>query len=618
MNRYLARFGDPKLLKKGFNFLRRHGFKKTLIKVAFPYSIPYSICPGRTWTNADHTRGYSYKENFDEAKINNEITSFKQKPLISIVVPVYNIDPHWLNLAIESVKRQFYANWELCLADDASTNQKTIDYMKQLSHPRIKVTFCPHNQGISGASNAAIEMATGEYIALLDNDDELTRDALFEVVKRINNDGAEFIYSDEDLMDVSGRCYNPHFKSDFNPDLLRCHNYITHFSVIRKTIIDRLGGFRSKFNGAQDYDLILRVVDQTDKIAHVPKVLYHWRTLPSSTSSNPGSKNYADKAGKDALLESFQRNHIPALATYGNAPFYYMARRKIIGKPKVSIIIPFKDRPDFLERSIESILIKTPYENYEIIGVNNRSTDKMTLQVMKELAAVDSRVRFIDYDLPFNYSAINNLAVNEFATGEQILLLNNDTTVINADWLTALLEHSQREEVGAVGGKLIYPHGTIQHAGVFIGIGTPPELAVAGHLHRGVPKDYHGYYNRVLSVQNVSAVTGACLMVKKSLYQALGGLNEKELKVAYNDVDFCLRLREQGFLNVYTPYCEIYHFESISRGQEHEDKERMDRFIKEINYMRTRHKNIIMSGDPYYNPNLSRLTEDFAMTPIDN
>ena len=537
----------------------------------------------------------------------DKIETFPKEPLISIIMPVYNVDPQWLEKAITSVESQWYKNWELCIADDKSTNPETIAYLKNIQNPKIKITFLETNLNISGASNAALALATGEYIALLDNDDELTPDALYEVVKCINQTDADFIYSDEDFIDIEGECSNPHYKPDFSPDLLLSHNYITHFSCFRKTLLDKVGHFDSQFDGSQDYDLFLRLTEQTDNIQHIQKILYHWRTIEGSTSADSEAKPEAIERSKRVLENAMQRRGVEASIEYGNLNHFFRVKYTIIGQPLVSIIIPFKDKPELLDMCVNSILKTSTYAHYEIIGISNNSESKEVFELMETLEKKDSRVSFYEYNTEFNYADINNHAVNTYAKGEHVLLLNNDIEVIEPSWIEAMLEHSQREEIGCVGAKLYYPDDTIQHAGVIIGLG-----GYAGHSHKMYPRDNPGYFNRLNAIQNLSAVTAACLMIKKRIYQEIDGMDAVNFKVAYNDVDFCLRVMEEGYYNLFTPYAQMYHHESISRGYE-TTPEKIARFQTEKDALYKRHPYILENGDPYYNPNLTQDKEDFSL-----
>ena len=587
-----------KLLKKSMPFL--------------PIQTPQPTEPQKESSNSKqipHT--YCYNEPALTESVKLTLETLDTQPLISLIMPVYNVDPKWLDKAIKSVEAQWYQNWELCIADDKSDNIETIEYLKNIDNPKIKIRFLETNLNISGASNAALELATGEYIALMDNDDEITPNALYEVVKKINETDADFIYSDEDFIDTEGNCANPHYKPDFSPDLLLSHNFITHFACFRRSLLDEVGYFNSAFDGSQDYDLFLRLTERTEKIAHIPKVLYHWRTLETSTSANAQAKPEAIERGRKVLEAAIKRRGIDATVEHGNLPHYFRVKYAIKDNPLVSIIIPFKDKPELLEMSVNSILEKSTYQNYEIIGISNNSQDPKVFELMQELEAKDSRVKFHEYNTEFNYADINNHAVNSYAKGEHVLLLNNDIEVISPDWIEAMLEHSQREEIGCIGAKLYYPNDTIQHAGVIIGLG-----GYAGHSHKMYPRDNPGYFNRLNVVQNVSAVTAACLMIKKSLYQQVGGMDEVKFKVAYNDVDFCLRVMEAGYRNLFTPYAQMYHHESISRGYE-TTPEKIARFQKEKDALFERHQEILTSGDPYYNPNLTHDKEDFSLREIE-
>jgi O-antigen biosynthesis protein len=546
----------------------------------------------------------------DEARAKIIVAGMSTPPLISIVMPVYNVKRAWLMAAVESVRQQFYPHWELCIADDASTLAETKRALSALngSDSRIKVTRLPANSGIAGASNAALQLATGSHIGLLDNDDALSRDALLEVAQAIVADDPDVLYSDEDKLDVDGRHVDAHFKSDFNLDYFLSINYLCHFTVLRRALIERIGGFRAGYEGAQDYDLFLRATEHRERVRHIPKVLYHWRMTPASTATTSSAKPKSWDAGRRALAESLQRRAIDAVADTGPYPNTYRVRRNIPGQPLVSILLPFRDKPELLSTCIQSVLEKTDYAHFEVVGIDNCSADPATHALMRDLERRDARVRFVRYDKPFNYSSVNNFGA-ERARGEHLLLLNNDTEVISAEWLRAMLEHSQRPEVGVVGAKLLYPDERIQHAGVIVGIG-----GVAGHAHLLMPAQEPGYFSRAQLLQNLSAVTFACAMTRRAVWRQLGGLNERDLSIAFNDIDYCLRAREAGYLVVYTPYASLYHYESKTRGYE-DNPEKQARFFREITYMQSRHHTALERGDPYYNPNLRLDTHDFAAIP---
>lgn len=591
----------------------KNRIKKILKKFLpfLPIEIPQLTEPKKK-TDADNTpvpHVYCYRTPEFTENIRQNINTFRMQPLISLVMPVYNVDPKWLDKAIKSVEAQWYAHWELCIADDKSSNRETLAYLKSIDNPKIKVRLLDTNLNISGASNAALELANGDYIVLMDNDDEITPDALYEVVKCINDTNADFIYSDEDFISPEGEYINPHFKPDFSPDLLLSHNYITHLSCFKRTLLDEVGYFNPAYDGAQDYELFLRLTEKASTIQHIPKVLYHWRMLESSTSLNSEAKPEALERGKQLLEETLRRRGIDGSVEYGNMHHYFRVRYTIKNNPLISIVIPFKDKPELLEMCINSILEKSTYTNYEIIGISNNSEEESTFTCMTELESKDPRVKFYEYNVPFNYAQINNHAVDTYAKGEHILLLNNDIEIISPDWIEAMLEHSQRAEIGCVGAKLYYPDDTVQHAGIIVGLG-----GYAGHSHKHYPRENPGYFNRLNVIQNVSAVTAACLMIKKRIYHEVGGMDEVNFKVAYNDVDFCLRVMEAGYYNLFTPYAQMYHHESVSRGYE-TTPEKIARFQTEKEALYARHNTILDNGDPFYNPNLNHDKEDFSLCP---
>ncbi len=540
------------------------------------------------------------------ARSSQQQDDFAYKPLISVVMPVYNAKPSVLIKAIRSMTRQTYKNWELCIADDCSTNVITKLCLKLLFNKKIKITFLQKNLNISGASNQAAALATGEYIGLLDNDDELELDALYQVVKHINETSADLLYSDEDFIDLDGEYESPHFKPDFSPDLLLSHNYITHFSVFTRQLFDQVGGFRSEFDGAQDYDLLLRLSEKAKKIEHIPHILYHWRRSETSTSMSSKAKPYTHDRGKAAVASALKRRAVNAEVQDGNVVNYYRVKRKLSGRPLVSVVIPFKDKPDLLNQCIDAILHKSSYSNFEIIGVSNNSQESMTHRVMQDYCELDSRIKFVEHNIAFNFSKLVNKGVAE-SQGQHIILMNNDIEIINHDWLQCLLEHSQRDEIAVVGAKLYFSNNKIQHAGVGIGLG-----GAAGHLHLKFPRHSTGYYNRLNTIQNISALTGALMMVKTSVYEQLNGFDEENFKIAYNDVDFCLRAIKQGYLNIFTPYCQAYHYESISRGYD-DQGEKLERLNSEKANLWKVHGDLLEKGDPYYNPNLDQNRDDFEL-----
>jgi GT2 family glycosyltransferase len=545
----------------------------------------------------------------DLREIEKTIDSFEYSPLISVVTPVYNVPPIYLEKCVQSLLGQWYPNWELCLYDDASTSTQTIHCLEEWGKKdqRIKVRFGSENQHISGASNEAINMAQGDFIGLLDNDDELTPDALFEVIKVLNkNPRLDFIYSDEDKLETDGTRSEPHFKPDYSPDLLLSTNYICHFSVIRKSLGDAIGWFRKGYEGSQDYDLFLRITEQKPLIHHIPKVLYHWRKIPGSTAARYDEKSFADQAALASLSDYVERNKLDARVEKGLFPGSFRIKRNILLPELVSIIIPFKDKPELLNTCVNSILSKTEYPEYEILLVNNNSEEPATLNLISQLCQAHSNIHHLSFEGPFNFSKINNWAVRQ-SKGKHVLLLNNDTEAIQNGWLTAMMEHIQRPEVGAVGAKLLYPDKTVQHAGVILKIN-----GVAAHSHKHYPSESPGYFSRLNMIQNLSACTAACLLITKDVYKEVGGMDEENLKIAFNDVDLCIKIRQKGYLIVYTPFAELFHHESKSRGMDTVPEKRK-RFEQEIKFFQTKWRNILEQGDPYYNPNLTLTAEDFSL-----
>lgn len=547
------------------------------------------------------------KHNKDELK-----KELSYQPLISIITPVFNTDSEMLKAMFESVFSQIYSNWELCIADGCSTNTQTREILEHYSQKdnRIKIKYLSENLGISGNTNEAYSMATGEFIALLDHDDKLSQNALMENIILLNSHPeADMIYSDEDKLDSQGNRCDPHFKPEWSPDLFTSMMYTCHLGVYRKSIVDKIGGFRAEFDGAQDYDMVLRFVEQTSSIFHIPKILYHWRMSPGSTATNLSEKNYAREAQIKAVAQHFQRLNIDAEVTPGLADNLVRAKRHLPTKPKVSIIIPTCDKLNLLEKCIKSIKEKTDYNNYEIIVVNNNSREKETYNYFEEIKK-EKNIVILDYPHHFNFSAINNFAVTKVKS-ELLLFLNNDTEVINNEWIESMVEHAVRPEVGVVGAKLMYPNETVQHAGVILGIG-----GVAGHSHKHFHQNHPGYFSRANAIQNLSAVTAACMMVRKNTFELIGGFNEENLAIAFNDVDFCLQVRQRGLLIIYTPYAKLYHYESISRGAE-DSPEKVERFNQEIRYMQNYWGDILLK-DPCYNPNLTLKSENFSISVEEN
>lgn len=546
----------------------------------------------------------------DLRRLCRQLAAIDDLPLISVVMPVYDTPEKLLREAIASVREQIYDRWELCIADDASTASHVPPILEEAarSDPRIKVVFRDERGHIARATNSAFELATGAWTACLDHDDLLRPQSLAEVALEIaRHPEAELIYTDEDKIDADGRRDSPFFKPDFSRELLRSHNYLNHLTVHRTANIRAVGGWRPGFEGSQDYDLNLRVIERIDmaRIRHIPKILYHWRAVPGSAALSGDEKGYAYAAGLRALEEHVARLGLAATVEAApGAPLYRLRPALPERPPRVSLVIPTRDGVDHLRRCVASIRDKTAYESYEILVVDNGSEDEATLRYLEELES-RSEIRVLPYERPFNYSAINNFAVAR-ARGSVVGLVNNDVEVISPDWLTEMVSWAMQPDIGCVGAKLYYGNDTIQHAGVILGLG-----GVAGHSHKYFPRDHDGYLHRLKVIQNLSAVTAACLVVRKEVYEAVGGFNERDLPVAFNDVDFCIRVREMGYLNVWTPYAELYHLESLSRGPE-DTLEKRRRAERERNYM-LRTWGGLLRNDPYYSPHLTRTEENFSL-----
>ena len=549
----------------------------------------------------------------EQAKKQRE-TTFERMVKISILVPLYNTPLKFLDEMIGSVIAQTYENWELCLADGSDHDHdevqtRCLEYASK--DKRIIYKRLEKNEGIAGNTNRCYEMATGEYIGLFDHDDILHPAALYEYVKVINEQGADYIYCDETTFkgDSIDNMITLHFKPDFAPDNLRANNYICHFSVFSRELLEGTELFRSGFDGSQDHDMILRLTANAKKIVHVPKLLYYWRSHKASVASDISAKPYAIAAAKGAVADHLTRSGFKNFEIKSTRAFdtIFEIKYEICSEDKISILIPNKDHVDDLRRCIDSIRERTTYDNYEIIVIENNSEQQETFAYYKTIEEQEN-ITVVTYKGEFNYSRINNFGA-KYATGKYLLLLNNDTQVITMNWLEAMLMYAQRSDVGAVGAKLYYGDRTIQHAGVVIGLGAH---RTAGHTHYKINYDNLGYMGKLCYAQNVSAVTGACLMVKKSLFDELGGLDE-DFRVALNDVDFCLRLREKGYLNVFTPFAELYHFESASRGIDVMDEAKAKRYEEESALFRDRWKELLEKGDPYYNPNFSLDHSDYSL-----
>lgn len=564
-------------------------------------------------------------------------TVFPRMVKISILVPLWNNDREFQIEMLDSVMNQTYRNWELCLADGSDAAH---GYLEEIcreyaarSEGRIVYRHLEKNDGIAGNTNACLQMATGEYIGLLDQDDVLHPSVLYEYVKAINEQGADYLYCDETTFrsgDIN-RMLTMHFKPDYAPDNLRANNYICHFSVFSRKLLDGTELFRKKFDGSQDHDMILRLTDNAEKVVHVPRLMYYWRSHPGSVAADIEAKPYAIEAAKGAVAEHLRGHGYKHFKIESTRAFetIFRIRYQIMGTPRISVIIANKDHTEDLRRCVSSVLEKSTYDNYEIIIVENNSSTEEIKEYYSRLLGYnyeqaaeaaggnqgegrvlrseDGRIGIVTYRGGFNYSAVNNLGVKH-ASGEYVLLLNNDTEVITVTWMEELLMYAQRQDVGAVGAKLFYGDKTIQHAGVVIGLGAH---RTAGHVHYKQHRQNLGYMGRLCYAQNMTAVTGACLMVKKSLYQQAGGLDES-FAVSLNDVDFCLKLREMGLLNVFTPFAELFHYESASRGLDTEG-ERARRYDRESEAFREKWKEALEAGDPYFNPNFSLDRSDFSL-----
>ncbi|MBR2678358.1 MAG: glycosyltransferase [Bacilli bacterium] len=590
-----------RIIKRGISFFWRE----------YHFLVPISLLP-KYWRDFKNSmkRGESlfynpnipseYRKWLDLHPMNIKTEKLDYNPLVSIVTPVYNVDEEKLSECIESVLNQTYENWELCLVDDASKNSETIQTLKKYEaiDNRIKVKYNKENGHISKTSNDAIRMSSGEFIALLDNDDTLDKNALYIMVRELNkNRSIDMLYSDEDKLDTNNKRCEPHFKPDFSPDTLLSLNYICHFTMIRKNLIEKVGGFEIGLEGAQDYDLFLKITEQTKNIVHVPYILYHWRMSETSTAKSMKNKEYAINIGKKVLEKALERRKIDAIVEVDKKSSYYRIKYNIKKQPLVSIIIPTRDFAETLKTCVDSIFDKTTYKNYEIIVANNESKEPETFKLFNKYKKEHKNFKVVDINIEFNYSKINNIAVSK-AKGEYIILLNNDTEVITPEWIEYMIGYAMQEHVGCVGAKLLYPDNTIQHGGVVLGLG-----GVASHAYIASDRDDIGMFGRLRVPYNYAANTAACLAIKKDKYEEIGGL-EEELKVAYNDIDFNIKLLEKGYYNVFLPQVELTHFESKSRGLD-TTSEKYKRFKIESKYMYDHWRKMI-DKDPFYNDNFSK------------
>lgn len=600
LKRILGKVAFFRLLGKGLRCLHQNGWRYTWRKVK------------NKLTHRQEFTALANKPLFTDEELEHQRnTVFPRSIKFSIVVPLYNTPEKFLHEMIRSVIDQTYANWELCMADGSDAAHDSVEkicrqYMRK--DPRIKYRRLEQNLGISGNTNACLEMAAGDYIGLFDHDDLLHPAALHEVMRVICEQDADFIYTDE--LTFSNKIDNvitAHFKPDFAPDNLRANNYICHFTVFSASILKKIGGFRSEYDGSQDHDFILRATEQAEKIVHIPKLLYYWRSHPNSVAADINSKTYAIDAGKRAVRDQIRRMGMDATVESSKAfPTIYRIKYELKETPKVSIIIPNKNHCEDLKRCIRSIKRLTTYSNYEIVIVDNQSNEEDLVEFYDQLRC-DDRTNIVSFDKEFNYSEANNFGVR-YATGEYYILLNNDTEVISPAWIEEMLMYAQRDDIGAVGAKLYFPDHTIQHAGVILGLGPH---RTAGHAFSKVDGENLGYMGRLYYAQNVSAVTAACVMIPRRVWEAVNGL-DTSFAVAFNDVDLCMRIRQMGYLIVWTPYAELYHYESKSRGSEN-TPEKKKRFESEVQRFRERWEKQLKEGDPYYNPNLTLERADFSI-----
>ena len=593
---------SPYTIQKGLRYLKHYGPKEFWVRLHErfePEEVPYG-----PWYDA-------YAPTREELEKQKK-RKWKYAPKISVVVPAYETPEKFLCQMIDSLLEQTYENWELCIVD-ASPGNASMEYvLREYANrdSRIQWKKLEKNLGIAENTNAAFAMASGDFVGLLDHDDLLAPNALYEIAAALEKEpDINVLYTDEDkVRGDSLEHFQPHLKPDFNLDLLRSNNYICHFFVVKRILVEQVGGFLAAFDGAQDHDFIFRCVEQAEHIHHIPEILYHWRTHQSSTADNPDSKRYAFEAGRRAVEANLERCGLKGQVSHTKDYGFYRVTYPVQGRPFVSIIIPNKDAKEDLEKCVNSILTKSTYENYEILIVENNSAGSEIFAYYKQLSQ-NPKIRLLRWKHPFNYSAINNYAASK-AKGEYFLFLNNDTEVITPGWIEELLGFCQRKDTGIVGAKLYYGNNTIQHAGTVIGIG-----GIAGHMFVDMDRERSGYMHKASIIQDLSAVTAACMMVKRKVFEQVHGF-EEELAVAFNDVDFCLRVRELDYLVVYNPYVELYHYESKSRGTE-DSKEKVRRFQSEIEFMRCRWEVLLKKGDPYYNKNLSLSKWNYSLKPKD-
>ena len=598
-------------VRVAFNFMKKNGLRALIRKSK-------SKIKGMD-NDYEYTEWYEKTKPTKEELAAQREVKFGYSPLFSIVVPLYATPDNFLRELLDSILAQTYTNFEVCLADGSENCKDKEEFVRKYIEEKnigskIKYNKLGKNLGIAGNTNEALKMASGDYIVLADHDDVITENALYECVKAINEEKCDCLYSDEDKLDMDGgSLFDPHFKPDFNIDLLESVNYICHLFVVKKELVDVAGMFDAAFDGAQDYDFIFRVTENAKKIVHIPKVLYHWRCHMNSTASNPQSKLYAFEAGARAIKAQIERVGIPLPVEKIDKGVDYGIYHKYFtmeDKPLLSIIIPNKDHREDLDLAIRSIMIKSSYKNIEFIVVENNSTDKKTFEYYDKIQKEFDNVKVVRWEREFNYSLINNFGVN-FASGEYLFFLNNDIELINPTSIEEMMWYAVRKDVGIVGARLLYNDDTIQHAGVVVGFG-----GVAGHTFIGLSEVENSYFHRALTLQDYSAVTAAALITKKSVFEEVGGFSE-ELAVAFNDIDFCMKVRAKNYLVVYNPYALFYHYESKSRGLE-DSPEKIERFNRETAIFMKRWPEILAKGDPYYNPNLTLRKSNFALRDLLN
>ena len=596
---------NAQTLQSAFDFWKENGVKALIVKSRHKLQGIDS--------EYDYPEWYELTKPSKEELDAQRAAVFDYMPKMSVVIPAYKTPERFLAAMLDSLREQTYANWEVCIADGSPRGEGVERVLKRYAQKdeRIRYVILGENKGISGNTNAAMDMAMGDFVVLADHDDTLAPNALYECVKAINSDPEiDVVYTDEDKLDIDGgELFEPHFKPDFNPDLLTSVNYICHLFVVNRDLLSEVGGFRQEFDGAQDYDFIFRCTEKARKIYHVPKALYHWRCHQNSTSSNPESKLYAFEAGARAIKAHYERVGLKALSVEKGVDYgIYHTRFQIDGNPLVSVIIPNKDHTADLDLCIRSIVEKATWKNLEFIIVENNSGDPETFAYYDKIQKEFDFVRVVKWEREFNYSAINNFGVT-FARGQYLLFLNNDTELINPESIEEMLGFCQRDDVGIVGVRLLYSDDTIQHAGVVVGFG-----GIAGHTFIGLHKAESSYFNRAMCAQDYSAVTAACMMSKRSLFDQVGGFSE-DLAVAFNDIDYCMKIRSLNKLVVYAPYALFYHYESKSRGLE-DTPEKVARFNREIRKFADKWPEILEKGDPYYNPNLTLRKSNFALRDL--